>query len=133
MSDSESISESEGHIDESLKKIHHYVEQIAHDAKHIYSKALNLHQLIEYPEMDIWAQSFKLHERARGWAKRHMVASKCSLWEVNKTLLETAKKDGRIQNGKVQLTEMEASILNLSHTEQVLIWHLLSKLHRFFL
>ena len=83
--------------------------------------------------MDIWAQSFKLHERARGWAKRHMVASKCSLWEVNKTLLETAKKDGRIQNGKVQLTEMEASILNLSHTEQVLIWHLLSKLHRFFL
>ena len=132
MSDSESEADS-GHIDESLQKIHHYVEQIAHDAKHMYSKALNLNQLVQHPEMDIWAQSFKLHERARSWAKRYMVATKCSLWEVNKTLVDSAKKEGRVSiGGLVTLNEMEATILDLS-TEPIPIWSVLAKLSRFFL
>ena len=133
MSDSESESEL-SHIDESMKQIHEYVEKIAHDSKHLYSKALNFNQLIENPEMDIWAETFKLHERARGWAKKHMVASRCSLWEVNKALLESAKKDARIGlDKKVKLTATEAEILDLSETEPVTIWAILAKLPRFFL
>jgi arabinogalactan endo-1,4-beta-galactosidase len=130
MTDTESDSE---HVDESLQKIHQYVEQIAHDAKHLYSKALCLHQLIEHPDMDIWAQPCKLHERARGWAKKNMVASKCSLWEVNKTLLEAARKEGRVNASKmVVLTKLEAAIMNLPETP-VTIWQVLGRLPKFFI
>jgi hypothetical protein len=132
MSDSESESEL-SHIDESMKQIHEYVEKIAHDSKHLYSKALNFNQLIENPEMDIWAETFKLHERARGWAKKHMVASRCSLWEVNKTLIEVCRKEDRIKTDGVQLNELEGHILGLPHTETVHIWQILAKLPRFFL
>ena len=132
MSDSESESEL-SHIDESMKQIHEYVEKIAHDSKHLYSKALKFNQLIENPEMDIWAETFKLHERARGWAKKHMVASRCSLWEVNKTLIEVCRKEDRIKTDGVQLNELEGQILGLPHTETVHIWQILAKLPRFFL
>jgi arabinogalactan endo-1,4-beta-galactosidase len=130
MSDSDTDTE---HVDDSIKKIHQYVEQIAHDAKHLYSKALSLHQLVEFPEMDIWARPFKLHERARGWAKKNMVASKCSLWEVNKTLMESAKKEGRLTaDRKVRLTKLEAAIMNLPETP-LSIWLVLRKLPLFFI
>jgi hypothetical protein len=132
MSDLESESEL-SHIDESMKQIHDYVEKIAHDSKHLYSKALKFNQLIENPEMDIWAETFKLHERARGWAKKHMVASRCSLWEVNKTLIEVCRKEDRIKSDGVQLNELEGQILGLSHTEIVHIWQILARLPRFFL
>jgi len=122
------------HIDESMTKIHQYVEQIAHDAKQLYGKAVRLNQLVEAPDMDVWVEPFKLHERARSWAKKNMVASKCSLWEVNKALLESAKKDARIGlDKKVKLTATEAQILDLSETEPVTIWAILGKLPRFFL
>lgn len=121
------------HVDDSIKKIHQYVEQIAHDAKHLYSKALSLHQLVECPEMDIWTRPFKLHERARGWAKKNMVASKCSLWEVNKTLMESAKKEGRLTADRmVALTKLEAAIMNLPETP-ISIWLVLRKLPTFFI
>lgn len=132
MSDSESESEL-SHIDESMKQIHDYVEKIAHDSKHLYSKALKFNQLIENPEMDIWAETFKLHERARGWAKKHMVASRCSLWEVNKTLIEVCRKEDRIKSDGVQLNELEGQILGLPHSDPVHIWQILAKLPRFFL
>jgi hypothetical protein len=121
-------------VDDSMTKIHQFVEQIAHDAKQLYGKAVRLNQLVETPDMDVWVEPFKLHERARPWAKKYMVASKCSLWEVNKALLETAKKEGRIgADKKVSLTKMEAEILDLSNTEPVTIWAVLGKLPRFFL
>ena len=132
MSDSESVSEL-SHIVESMKQIHDYVEKIAHDSKHLYSKALKFNQLIENPEMDIWAETFKLHERARGWAKKHMVASRCSLWEVNKTLIEVCRKEDRIKSDGVQFNELEGQILGLPYTETVHIWQILAKLPRFFL
>ena len=132
MSDLDSESEL-SHIDESMKQIHDYVEKIAHDSKHLYSKALKFNQLIENPEMDIWAETFKLHERARGWAKKHMVASRCSLWEVNKTLIEVCRKEDRIKSDGVQLNELEGQILELPHTEIVYIWQILARLPRFFL
>lgn len=121
------------HVDESLKKIHEYVEQIAHDSKHLYSKALKLDRLVENPDMDIWAETFKLHERARGWAKKHMVASRCSLWEVNKTLLDQCKKEDRLKAEGVQLNELESQIMDLPLGEPVPVWKLLAKLPRFFL
>jgi len=130
MSDSESEL---SHIDESMTQIHQLVEKIAHDSKHLYSKALNFNQLIENPEMDAWAETFKLHERARGWAKKHMVASRCSLWEVNKTLIEVCRKEDRIKPDGVQLNELEGQILGLSHTDPVSVWQILAKLPRFFL
>ena len=131
-SDEDTASPSDG-VNESMKNIHAFVEQIAHDAKHLYSKAVSLNQYIECPEMDIWAQTYKLHERSRRWAKKHMVASKCSLWEINKTLIETAKKENRITvDRQVTLSQMESDILDLP-TTPVSIWKVLGRLPRFFL
>ena len=134
MSDCDNDTDSDvDHVDESLQKIHQYVEQIAHDAKHLYSKALCLHQLVEHPEMDIWAQPFKIHDRARGWAQRHMVATKCSLWEVNKTLLEDAKKGGRVgADRKIRLNKLESAIMDLPETP-ISVWQVLGRLPRFFI
>ena len=117
-----------------MKKIHQYVEQIAHDAKQLYGKAVRLDQLVDAPEMDVWVEPFKLHERARPWAKKNMVASKCSLWEINKALLESATKEKRIGlDKKVRLTKAEAAIMDLSDSEPVPIWSLLGRLPRFFI
>ena len=129
MSDSESVSEDLG---DSLQLIHQHVEKLAHLSKHIYTRALRVHQLSEHPEIDIWAESFKIHERASKWAKRNMVASSCSLWQVHETLLASAKKDGRIHGQKVVLGSEEASILDLAEGEH-LIWTVLGRLPRFFL
>ena len=133
MSDTECQTDDE-HVDDSMKKIHQYVEQIAHDAKQLYGKAVRLDQLVDAPEMDVWVEPFKLHERARSWAKKHMVASKCSLWEVNKALLESAKAEKRLGVDRMlRLTKVEAAILDLSDSEPVPIWSVLARLPRFFL
>lgn len=132
MSDSESETDLT-EIGESLKIIHQHVEQLAHVSKHMYSRALKVHQLVEYPEMDIWAQQFKLHERARSWAKKNMVASKCSLWQVHETMLDCAKKEGRIKDGGAVLSMAEAEILGLAAGEIHGIWTILGKLPRFFI
>ena len=133
MSDTEYQTDDEN-VDDSMKKIHQYVEQIAHDAKHLYGKAVRLDQLVDAPEMDVWVKPFKLHERARSWAKKHMVASTCSLWEVNKALLESAAKEKRIGlDKKVRLTKTEAAIMGLSDSESVPIWSILGRLPRFFI
>jgi len=100
----------------------------------LYGKAVRLDQLVDAPEMDVWVEPFKLHERARSWAKKHMVASKCSLWEVNKALLESATKEKRIGlDKKVRLTKVEAAIMDLSDSEPVPIWSVLGRLPRFFI
>ena len=133
MSDTECQTDDE-HVDDSMKRIHQYVEQIAHEAKQLYGKAVRLDQLVDAPEMDVWVEPFKLHERARPWAKKHMVASKCSLWEVNKALLESATKEKRIGlDKKVRLTKTEAIIMDLSDSEPVPIWSVLGRLPRFFI
>ena len=133
MSDTECQTDDE-HLDDSIKKIHQYVEQIAHEAKQLYGKAVRLDQLVDAPEMDVWVEPFKLHERARPWAKKHMVASKCSLWEVNKALLESATKEKRIGlDKKVRRTKTEAAMMDLSDSEPVPIWSVLGRLPRFFI
>ena len=133
MSDTECQTDDE-HVDDSMKRIHQYVEQIAHEAKQLYGKAVRLDQLVDAPEMDVWVEPFKLHERARPWAKKHMVASMCSLWEVNKALLESATKEKRIGlDKKVRLTKTEAIIMDLSDSEPVPIWSVLGRLPRFFI
>ena len=129
MSDSESELED---VSDSLQKIHQHVEQLAHLSKHMYTKALRVYQLTEHPEIDIWTESFKLHERAMPWAKKNMVASKCSLWQVHETLLATAKKEERIQGQYIILNSVEAIILDLAEGEQA-IWTVLGRLPRFFL
>ena len=133
MSDTECQTDDE-HVDDSMRKIHQYVEQIAHEAKQLYGRAVRLNQLVDAPEMDVWVEPFKLHERARPWAKKNMVASKCSLWEVNKALLESATKEKRIGlDKKVRLTKAEADIMHLSDSEPVPIWSVLGRLPRFFI
>jgi hypothetical protein len=132
MSDSDSVV-SLTDIGESLQIIHQHVEHLAHVSKHIYSRALKVHQLVEHPEMDIWVQPFKLHERARSWAKKNMVASKCSLWQVHETLLESAKKGGRITGAGVNLTVAESEILDLPIDEAHGVWKILGRLPRFFI
>jgi len=136
MSDLDSDSDGEDvhqGVNESMKNIRAFIEQIAHDSRHMYSKAVSLSQQVENPDMDIWSQTFKLHERSRKWAKKHMVASKCSLWEVNNTLIEVAKKEQRISaDRQVSLSELEAEILDLP-TTPVSIWKVLGRLPRFFI
>jgi len=62
-----------------------------------------------------------------------MVSLKCSLWQFNRTLLESAKKEKRIARGQlVKLTQEEADILDLSATEPVSAWQVLGRLPRFF-
>jgi hypothetical protein len=130
MSDSETDSD----LGESLQRIRHHVEQVSHMSKHMYAKAVQVHQRVEHPDIDIWAESFRLHERAYVWAKQHMVARKCSLWQIHQTLLESAKKDGRILPGKmVKLTTEEAAILDLSPDQPHQAWTVLGRLPRFFL
>ena len=56
MSDNES--EDDGTINDSMKNIHTMVEQIAHNAKHLYSRAISLDQQIQNPvAADVWAQT----------------------------------------------------------------------------
>ena len=129
MSDSE---EDYSDIGESLKTIHQHVEQLAHLSKHMYTRALRVYTVSEIPDIDIWTESFKIHERAARWAKKHMVASKCSLWQVHETLLEDAKKEGRIHGETVSLNSTESEILDLPEGDTP-IWTVLARLPRFFL
>jgi hypothetical protein len=127
------MSESESEdLSDSIQVIHQHVEKLAHLSKHIYTRALRVHKLTEHPEIDIWAEPFKLHERAAKWAKRNMVASKCSLWQVHETLLESAKKESRLQGSHVVLSLEEVAILDLPEGLNP-VWTVLGKLPRFFL
>ena len=120
-------------ISESLQAIHHSMERLSHDTKHLYANALKIHQKVEHPDTDIWAESFKLHERAHVWAKHHMVPRKCSFWQVHKTLLESAKRDTRIFCGhQVRLLDDEAVILDLPANHPISVWDVLARLPRFF-
>jgi hypothetical protein len=133
MSDDEDISDVNV-LSDSLQKIHHHVEQLAHVSKHMYSKALRIYQQVENPELDFWTEPFKLHERAHKWAKHNMVASKCSLWEVHDTLLKCAKRDNRVFRGHtLRLLDDEATILDLPANHPVSVWMVLGRLPRFFL
>ena len=130
MSDSESDA---SHVSDSLEKIHHHVEKLYHLSKHIYTRALRVSHLIDNPELDLWTESFSLHERTRPWAKKHMVASRCSLWQVHETLLTSAKKEGRIKkDNHVVLSELEAEILDLACGAPIAVWTVLGRLPRFF-
>lgn len=121
-------------IHESLKKIHEYVEQLAHSSKDIYARALRIHYSVSHEvSNDIWSERFVLHERAYAWAKKHMVPRKCSLWQIHETLLNSAKQQNRITKAGVQLSQEESEILDLSYTSVVPIWAILGKLPRFFL
>ena len=130
MSDSEYESDE---INESMSIIHSCIEQLAHDSKVIYAKALKISSLVDNPDLDVWAEEFHLHERAYKWAKRSMVPRKCSLWQIHKTLLESAKRDKRIARGSmVRLLKEEAEIMDLTE-EPVSAWMILGRLPRFFL
>lgn len=127
MSDSDSSNYED--VSESLQTIHQHVEQLAHLSKHIYTRALRVHTVLEHPEInDIWTQPFSLHERAKTWAKRNMVASKCSLWQVHEALLATVKREGPL----LRLSTTEATILDLPEGTHS-IWTVLGRLPRFFI
>ena len=120
-------------LTESMNVVHSLVEKLSHDSKTIYSKALKISTLIENPELDIWAEEFQLHERAYKWAKHHMVPRKCSMWQIHRTLLESAKRDKRISRGYiVRLLEAEGEILDLPSNHPVSVWQVLGRLPRFF-
>lgn len=130
MSDSESEVDL-NEVSSSLDLVHQHIEQLSHLSKHIYTRALKVYQLVEHPEIDVWAQIFKLNDKAKVWAKRNMVSRKCSLWQIHETLLESAKKEGRIRDGKVTLTSVEADIMELPEGAQE-IWTVLGRLPKFF-
>jgi hypothetical protein len=117
-----------------MSTIHSLVEKLSHESKTIYSKALKISALIEHPEIDIWAEEFHLDERAYKWAKKHMVPRKTTMWQIHRTLLETAKKEKRISTGqRVRLTQEEADIMELPYNEVISVWQVLGRLPRFFL
>lgn len=134
MSDNDSFDDDLDYVSESLQKIHQHMEDLSHCSKHLYSRALRVKQLTDNPSLDLWAESFKLDERAHSWAKKNLVPRKCSLWQVHQTLLESARKENRIFAGQqVQLSQEEATIMDLPFDKPISVWLLLGRLPRFFL
>jgi hypothetical protein len=130
MSDSEDCDD----LTDSMFAIHSMIEKLSHESKTIYSKALKITALVEHPDIDIWAEEFQMNERAYKWAKKHLVPRKCSMWQIHRTLLETAKKDKRISRGQmVRLTEEEGVIMDLPFNEAISVWKVLGRLPKFFL
>ena len=128
-----SDTESDNDLTDLMSSIHSLVETITHESKKIYANALKISGLFEHPELDLWTKEFSLNESAYKWAKKHMVSRKCSLWQIHRTLLESAKKEKRLARGQlVKLTNEEADILDLSATEPVSVWQVLGRLPRFF-
>jgi len=128
-----SDSESDTNLIDSMSSIRSLVETLAHESKKIYATALKISSLFEHPDLDLWTEEFSLNERAYKWAKKHMVSRKCSLWQIHRTLLESAKKDKRLARGHlVKLTQEEADILDLPVNESISVWQVLGKLPRFF-
>jgi hypothetical protein len=128
MSDSESDD-----LTNPMSSVRSLVEKLTHESKKIYANALKISSIVEHPDLDLWTEEFSLNERAYKWAKKHMVSRKCSLWQVHRTLLESAKKDKRLARGQmVKLTQEEADIVDLSATEPISVWQVLGRLPRFF-
>jgi len=128
-----SDSESDTNLMDSMSNIRSLVETLTHESKKIYANALKISSLFEHPDLDLWTEEYSLNERAYKWAKRHMVSRKCSLWQIHRTLLESAKKEKRLARGQmVKLSEEEAEILDLSAKEPVSVWQVLGRLPRFF-
>ena len=128
MSDSESDD-----LSDSMSTVRSFIEKLTHESKKIYANALKMSSIVEHPDLDLWTEEFSLNERAYKWAKKHMVSRKCSLWQVHRTLLESAKKDKRLARGQmVKLTQEEADILDLTAAESVSVWQVLGRLPRFF-
>ena len=128
-----SDSESDNDLTDSMTQIHSFVEKLSHDSKSIYTKALKISTLIDNPELNLWTEEFQLDERAYKWAKQHLVPRRCSLWQIHRTLLESAKKEKRIGRGHVvKLTKEEAEIMDLSSEQHISVWQVLGRLPRFF-
>jgi len=128
MSDSESDD-----LSDSMSTVRSFIEKLTHESKKIYANALKISSIVEHPDLDLWTEEFSLNERAYKWAKKHMVSRKCSLWQIHRTLLESAKKDKRLARGQmVKLTQEEADILDLTATEAISVWQVLGRLPRFF-
>jgi hypothetical protein len=121
-------------LNDPMSAIHSLVEKLSHESKTIYSKALKISALVQNPDIDIWAEEFHLDERAYKWAKKHMVPRKTTMWQIHRTLLETAKKEKRISTGqKVRLTQEEAEIMELPVNELISVWQVLGRIPKFFL
>jgi hypothetical protein len=131
---SESDDSSDTDLNESMSCIHSLVEKLSHESKKMYSKALKINALVENPELNIWTEEFHLNERAYVWAKAHLVPRKTTMWQIHRTLLESAKKDKRLSRGhRVKLSKEEADILELVSDEYISVWKVLGKLPKFFL
>ena len=121
-------------VSESMERIRVSMDSLAHATRHLYAGAVRVAASVEGPGLTIWTRPFKLHERARLWAKRHMVASTSSLWQIQETLREVARKSHRIHaDGTITLTHQEAEILDLTAETPIKIWIVLGQLPRFFL
>jgi hypothetical protein len=128
------MSDSEDDLSDSMSSIHSMIEKLSHESKTIYAKALKINALVEHPEIDVWTEEFQLNERAYAWAKKHLVPRKTTMWQIHRTLLESAKKDKRISRGQhVRLLKEEADIMELPSDEPISVWQVLGKLPRFFL
>lgn len=128
------MSDTEDDLTSSMSTIHSMIEKLSHESKVIYSKALTINALVEHPEIDVWTEEFQLNERAYAWAKKRLVPRKTTMWQIHRTLLESAKKDKRISRGQqVRLLQEEADIMELPADELISVWQVLGKLPRFFL
>jgi len=129
MSDTEECDD----LSNSMSSIHSIIEKLSHESKTIYSKALKISTLIEHPEINMWTEEFQMDERAYKWAKKNLVPRKCCMWQIHRTLLESAKKDKRISRGyQVRLLQEEADIMELPFDTPISVWKVLGKLPRFF-
>lgn len=128
-----SDTESENDLTDSMSQIHSFIEKLSHDSKNIYTKALKISTLVENPDLDLWTEEFQLGEHSYKWAKQHLVPRRCSLWQIHRTLVESAKKEKRIGRGHVvMLTKQEADIMGLPSDQHISVWQVLGRLPRFF-
>lgn len=128
------MSDSEDDLSDSMSTIHSMIQKLSHESKVIYSKALKINALVEHPEINVWTEEFQLNERAYAWAKKNLVPRRTTMWQIHRTLLESAKKDKRISRGQhVRLLQEEADIMELPADEVISVWQVLGKLPRFFL
>lgn len=127
------MSDSEDDLTDSMSAIHSLIEKLSHESKSIYSKALKINAFIDNPNINIWIEEFQLHENAYKWAKKHMVPRKTTMWQIHRTLLESAKKDKRISRGyMVRLLQEEGNIMELPFNESISVWQVLGKIPMFF-
>lgn len=125
------MSDTEDDLEDPMAKIRKHIEELSHLSKDMYARALRVKYSLDHNiQNDLWTQRFQLQEKAFPWAKKHLVSRKCSFLQIHQTLLDSAKKEGRITAAGIELTKEEEELLEVKNPVSILT--LLQHLPKFF-